>query len=653
MPNPSFPETLAEPLLGSVSATVAFLTSHPAPNAQALLAALKAGWLVPSEIMGSAASSERPALLEWISQKPGNGLKGAPQDWPVDGASPWQNTLVRHHEEQWCELAVGACVASGVDPFSNVWLHKHDLSPQPAKIGLVSSAVRHGWPSLLSQVLRHPSAQDLNSYCAHVSVSFNRASDNYLTRETLPIPLVSAAVVNDRWDIAQQLLAAGLDINQRDLFGRTALFYAKSAEMVWNCIQAGADVTVVDNFSHGVSGWWGVVEPTASVTNPMNALVVEALQKNMSPEDLKLAKMSDVFRALDASNKTAFLSQIRTLGIKPDVLWLNNGIQWSMLGRAATNRFRVGLRSNATDVMLRWAIESTKDNTHQTAPGIDDVELARYAATSSASLAQSWSQKFGAKRSLATPPAQWEQWLSLVKDRFLSTSTSGGFFVERADRSIIGALTSNLVSILENNADTAGKGASYPALTGWQGLEWGSEQADAVLAKSIQCWIQTASSVFQNNDDQPLVFTLMEALMQEAGRRHAQGADRSGQMLSHALSVFNAVGPVKYFTFLNPGHADASQRHAELAGFFIRLQGDLDAPDPDNRLVQPKSQAEKLGALWMRLSHQGVLPDNSPGVDALLATVEGTPFSFPGKLCRSALLESVLPAKTSAQRPRF
>lgn len=305
----------------------------------ALEAALQGGWLDATDAMSVSADHPVPALAEWLAGQPlFNLFESAAWEhgirWPANPSDPWPSV----------DAAWPGRMAWGTDRTEALvaWLVHHiplgglpTWVPREAPEGrsghLLAAAVQWGWVALVDQLLRRadcPPPAALNALVLPAHQNVRRGSD------TRVVPLLVGPLLAGRLSLVRHLLAAGVDPNQVDDAGMSALYHARSPKAVQLLLEHGADPHKKPPGGESLLEWWSGVLPTVAEAVAQGAPVNAWLAAHENPEETRRRRLPDIARQMENGTVTGMRKELSQLKIRPDSEWEEEGETWTLARRA-------------------------------------------------------------------------------------------------------------------------------------------------------------------------------------------------------------------------------------------------------------------------------------------------------------------------------
>jgi hypothetical protein len=165
------------------------------------------------------------------------------------------------HEVSPAEAVAGAFLLHGEAPWGS----------DTETLSLLDQAFSRDWQSIARHVLEHPQGPDAKTVAGMMS---EEAMDNSAHRtKANRLPWLHAYVACNTTGMVDLLIGHGLDVDQKDRWGRTPLFYARTHEMVRYLVEAGANTTLSDDQDIAIATFWS----TRAIAEEALPLMSEAL----------------------------------------------------------------------------------------------------------------------------------------------------------------------------------------------------------------------------------------------------------------------------------------------------------------------------------------------------------------------------------------
>lgn len=226
------------------------------------------------------------------------------------------------------------------------------------------------WVPVWQTLLNRPDAPSVND------LALRELAVPFLTQpgsqQQMNLPWLHAATAFGRDWALTDLLAQGFDVNQRDAWGRTPLFYAQLASTVKVLLERGADPMAVDAHGQSVGTAWPSLVQASTQLSAMNPLLNERLKPlfDANPEALRAMHRPALYEMVRNGTKDNVLKFLRSHGLSVND---RQDDGQSLLAHTAWQLIRSHDRSPALMVHL---LDRVDDVWYVGPSGIPDVLLA-------------------------------------------------------------------------------------------------------------------------------------------------------------------------------------------------------------------------------------------------------------------------------------
>lgn len=367
-----------------------FATARHEVKVNTLLAMLDAGWPFDVNEVSPADLGQRSLLLQYLATFDSSLREPTPPARPVEqadldadeallrgmGASrTFQEEALRR---QYNALQVAMrLLDQGADP----WVK--DVEGRD----VLDQAVALGWLPLVDRLLNDPQAPSVYdlaqrtlwvSHLAHPSSSSAGRSSS-----GIDLPWLHAAVAYAHHPLLERLLTHGFNINQRDAFGRTSLFYAPFDATAQRVIGHGVNLLAVDDRHQTASEAWPHMVESAVEKRAMQDTIKTALEQRTAndPALLRDQQTRTLFTSAVNDPKAVVVKFMRENGLNVNArrpFDAGEDANLSLLAHVARHAIGDDRRSRA---FLSHVLERVEDPWYESVIGLPDAWLALLAST--------------------------------------------------------------------------------------------------------------------------------------------------------------------------------------------------------------------------------------------------------------------------------
>lgn len=343
---------------------------------QTLLDGLNAGWAVGAGINEQDPTYRRSLLLTYLGTFPAHNLDRR-SDSPVTSAMLDAQALADRTRVNWGApmAVVHRLLDLGADPF----LPDHDGRDALDQVMALQ------WTSVLDRLLRLNDPRVAPEALAQRTqftrwLEFSQGAGKHpgitpAGADGLELPWLHAAAAKGRLAVMECLLDHGMDVNQRDAWGRTPLFYVPFDAVVQRLLERGADPTVRDAFGERANAAWTRFSLGSDELKAMNARFLTAYRAAPGADTnaLKDEQRAALFHQAVTGTASTFQAFMKSHGFSADEVMAQDGRDLSLLAQVAIR----GLNdTNRSPAIASFLVTQVKDRQHASLHGMPDVVLA-------------------------------------------------------------------------------------------------------------------------------------------------------------------------------------------------------------------------------------------------------------------------------------
>ena len=290
-----------------------------------------------------------PTWPEWMAHKMGA--------FPANRGGANSASDLRHQ-------LIASMIFHGADPWTR-WDAKFLDGTCNTFADLMCLKKNHALMSLLLSHPNRPTAEELDAHRLEATAMLREGYNYGQPASNHPAPWLHFLVNQGEMEMVSMLVAAGMDINQKDDQGRTPLFYALKKEVVEETIKLGAKIHLADHQGKTVVGYWKTALSTAARQSEFNRIIIDKMKVDMTPDEVREFQKPDLFEQVLAGTKGGFETIYRKSKFKKDVTidFGRRGV-WNLMTAALANK-----NTDKANVFVRTFEEMGVDWSHELWPG--------------------------------------------------------------------------------------------------------------------------------------------------------------------------------------------------------------------------------------------------------------------------------------------